>query len=835
MTFADLGLSPETLKAIEEVGYDTPTPIQAQAIPPVLMGRDVLGIAQTGTGKTAGFTLPMIDILASGRPKARMPRSLILAPTRELATQVAANFTLYGKYHKLTMALLIGGESMNEQQKILDRGVDVLIATPGRLIDLFERGSILLRDVKILVIDEADRMLDMGFIPDVERIVGLLPPLRQTLFFSATMGPEIKRLADAFLMNPKEIRVEPTRKAADTVEQGLVTVKAFDKREALRHLLRREEVTTAFIFCNRKRDVDVLERSLKKHGFDAVALHGDMAQYVRTERLEKFKRGEINLLVCSDVAARGIDVTEISHVFNFDVPSHAEDYIHRIGRTGRAGKSGRAFTIATPEDVKYLRSIENLLGKPIPPTHLEELVETSLDSENTGDSQTEGQGESRSDRGGRNSNRRNRGRNRDRAADSPVAATEDVVQVSPQEGTAQDSSKENKDRDARSDGQNRSNGNRNGGSNGDGGRKDRKDSRPASRGRRRGRWEDDPQNDVMEMDIRDDVIGFGGFTPAFLLEAPTFSDLSDDDEDEGSEVELVAKAEAITETPVAPDEEQKPKRKRTPRRRKPAETKAEEASLEDDISAPVSDQIQSDEIQSNEAQSDEAQSNETQSDEAQSDEPQSEEVQSDEAQSDEVQSDEVQSEVDASVKEALPLPAETETPVETAVERPEEPQTSAPSETTPEASNGTTDETSSPTEEESQAVNVEPSSEAVTEEAVVEEKPKRKRAPRKRATKAETEAAKAAAAETEASSGDTVEADPAAAEEKPKRKRAPRKKKVEAEEANTEASTEAPVEEKPKRKRAPRKRATAKTEEALSVTASEASEAPESAPEADPS
>ncbi|WP_339325383.1 DEAD/DEAH box helicase [Pararhodospirillum photometricum] len=366
MRFADLGLSPETLKAIEEVGYTTPTPIQAQAIPVVQQGRDVLGIAQTGTGKTASFTLPMIDILASGRAKARMPRSLILAPTRELASQVADNFTLYGKYQKLSMALLIGGESMGEQQKALDRGVDVLIATPGRLIDLFERGSILLRDVKVLVIDEADRMLDMGFIPDVERIVSLLPKMRQTLFFSATMDKEIRRLADAFLMNPKEVRVEQTQKAADTVEQGLVVVSHHDKRESLRHLLRREDVANAFIFCNRKRDVDILHRSLSKHGFDAVALHGDMPQYVRTERLEQFKKGEARLLVCSDVAARGIDISDVSHVYNFDVPTHPEDYIHRIGRTGRAGRLGKAYTIATPADAKYVRAIESLLGRPVP-------------------------------------------------------------------------------------------------------------------------------------------------------------------------------------------------------------------------------------------------------------------------------------------------------------------------------------------------------------------------------------------------------------------------------------------------------------------------------------
>ncbi len=337
MNFTDLGLSPELLQAVSEAGYTTPTPIQQQAIPYVQMGRDVLGCAQTGTGKTAGFTLPMIDILAAGRAKARMPRSLILEPTRELAAQVSIAFETYGKHHKLNMALLIGGEGFSDQERKLDRGVDVLIATPGRLLDMIERGKILLSDVKILVIDEADRMLDMGFIPDVERIVGFLPKIRQTLFFSATMPPEIRRLADAFLMNPKEISVAPPASPAATVEQALLVVDPMDKREALRRLIRAEQVRNAIIFCNRKKDVDILHKSLVKHGFDAVALHGDMAQANRTETLERFKTGEVQLLVASDVAARGLDIQGLSHVFNFDVPIHAEDYVHRIGRTGRAG------------------------------------------------------------------------------------------------------------------------------------------------------------------------------------------------------------------------------------------------------------------------------------------------------------------------------------------------------------------------------------------------------------------------------------------------------------------------------------------------------------------
>jgi superfamily II DNA/RNA helicase len=371
--FADLGLSESVLRAIAEMGYRHPTPIQEQAIPVVLMGRDVLGAAQTGTGKTAGFTLPLLDILTGSRARARMPRSLILEPTRELALQVAENFILYGKYLKLNHALVIGGESMTDQRDVLMRGVDVLIATPGRLIDMFERGSILLSDVKILVIDEADRMLDMGFIPDVERIVSLLPRSRQTLFFSATLFPEIRRLADAFLSNPKEISVSRPASVATTITEGLALVAEHDKRELLRRLIRTQKVQNALIFCNRKRDVDILHKSLTRHKFSVGALHGDMAQTVRFATLEKFKAGELQLLVCSDVAARGLDIGGLSHVFNFDVPHHAEDYVHRIGRTGRAGLEGRAFTIAMPDDRGAVEAIEKLTGHPIPPMNVEGL------------------------------------------------------------------------------------------------------------------------------------------------------------------------------------------------------------------------------------------------------------------------------------------------------------------------------------------------------------------------------------------------------------------------------------------------------------------------------
>ncbi len=371
--FADLGLSAEVLRAIADMGYRHPTPIQEQAIPFVLMGRDVMGTAQTGTGKTASFTLPMLDILSGSRARARMPRSLILEPTRELALQVAENFVQYGKYLKLTHALIIGGESMSDQKDVLNKGVDVLIATPGRLLDMFDRGTILLTDTKLLVIDEADRMLDMGFIPDVERIVSMLPATRQTLFFSATMGPEIRRLVNAFLQNPKEIAVSRAASVATTITEGLALVAEHDKREALRRLIREQNVQNALIFCNRKKDVDILHKSLTKHKFDAGALHGDLAQTVRFATLEKFKANELRLLVCSDVAARGIDIGGLSHVFNFDVPIHAEDYVHRIGRTGRAGLEGKAFTIAAPEDRYAVEQIEKLIGHPIPPVRVEGL------------------------------------------------------------------------------------------------------------------------------------------------------------------------------------------------------------------------------------------------------------------------------------------------------------------------------------------------------------------------------------------------------------------------------------------------------------------------------
>jgi superfamily II DNA/RNA helicase len=419
--FADLGLSSDLLTAVADAGYTTPTPIQAQAIPYVLMGRDVLGCAQTGTGKTAGFTLPMIDILASGRARARMPRTLILEPTRELAAQVSNAFEIYGKHHKLSMALIMGGESMSDQERKLDRGVDVLIATPGRLLDLFDRGKILLSDIKILVIDEADRMLDMGFIPDIERIVAMLPKIRQTLFFSATMPPEIRRLADAFLMNPKEISVAPPASPAVNVAQHILMVEELDKRAMLRRLIEQEDVKNAIIFCNRKRDVDILLKSLQKHGFDALALHGDMAQAKRTETLDKFRANQVRLLVASDVAARGLDIQGLSHVFNFDVPIHAEDYVHRIGRTGRAGNLGRAFTLAMPDDGKNVAAIVKLIGKEIPAMTLEGFEHPGFDEES-------GQ---RRGRGGRRPARSAGGESR--APRSPASAASEQPRAAPDE------------------------------------------------------------------------------------------------------------------------------------------------------------------------------------------------------------------------------------------------------------------------------------------------------------------------------------------------------------------------------------------------------------------
>ena len=405
MSFSHLGLSDKVLAAVAATGYTTPTPIQEQAIPHVLARRDVLGIAQTGTGKTAAFVLPMLTLLEKGRARARMPRTLILEPTRELAAQVKENFDKYGAGQKLNVALLIGGVSFGDQDTKLTRGVDVLIATPGRLLDHTERGGLLLTGVELLVIDEADRMLDMGFIPDIERICKLVPFTRQTLFFTATMPTEIRRITETFLHNPVKIEVSKPASTAVGVAQFQIGVgrEPHDKREMLRRLLRdATDLKNAIIFCNRKREVALLYKSLQKHGFSVGALHGDMEQSARTAALDQFRRGELPLLVASDVAARGLDIPETSHVFNFDVPHHPDDYVHRIGRTGRAGRAGTAISLVTPSDQKSILAIEKLIGQPIPRAEgdievdrsSEAPAQPSRDGERTGSRRRNGNRES---------------------------------------------------------------------------------------------------------------------------------------------------------------------------------------------------------------------------------------------------------------------------------------------------------------------------------------------------------------------------------------------------------------------------------------------------------
>ncbi len=576
VNFEYLGLAPETLRAVEEAGYTTPTPIQAQAIPVVLQGRDVLGIAQTGTGKTASFTLPMIDILSQGRARARMPRSLILEPTRELAAQVAENFEIYGKYHKLNMALLIGGVSFDDQERKLDRGVDVLIATPGRLLDHFGRGKLMMNGVDILVIDEADRMLDMGFIPDVERICSLITKKHQTLFFSATMPREIQNLVSKFLTDPKRIEVAPPSSTGANIEQFLVplnTSEAGAKRAKLRDLLRSEEVKNAIVFCNRKRDVDVVYRSLKKHGFNAAALHGDLDQGSRMEVLESFKSGTVQLLVASDVAARGLDIPSMSHVFNYDVPSHAEDYIHRIGRTGRAGRSGRTFMLSTPADSKWLRNVQSLIGKPIgvlgttTGTAISAAVAVPVAA--AADAETV-----RAEAGDEKRGKRRRRRKGDRGTataqttevtetpmEQPEAIEQQPVQ---QQATRMDETRRNKDQHR-----------------GDDRRRDER--RPDRRQSRDGRGERRYREDDFEP-----VVGLGDHVPEFLLRTFTIAPIGVDEDEEETDfldvdtdaddivtpetIEAVAEPEPEPEAPAAEASQptaSKPKRKRKRRSAKP--------------------------------------------------------------------------------------------------------------------------------------------------------------------------------------------------------------------------------------------------------------------------
>jgi superfamily II DNA/RNA helicase len=446
LSFSSLGLSPKVLSAVTDAGYTVPTPIQAGAIPHALEGKDILGIAQTGTGKTASFVLPMLTRLEKGRARARMPRTLILEPTRELAAQVEENFIRYGKNHKLNIALLIGGVSFEDQNRKLERGADVLIATPGRMLDHFERGKLLLTGVEILVIDEADRMLDMGFIPDIERICKLIPFTRQTLFFSATMPPEITKLTEQFLHSPVRVEVSRAATTAVGVTQRLVksASKGWDKRETLRRLIREEgdAIKNAIIFCNRKVEVADLFRSLIKHDFNAGALHGDMDQRARMTMLANFRDGKLKLLVASDVAARGLDIPDVSHIFNFDVPIHAEDYVHRIGRTARAGRSGKSFTLVTRADMRYVDAIEKLIGQKIE-WHDGDLSTVVASEED--ETPRRGRGKERAGRGRKGDDKKERGERKPRAARpaepeaaAPMQEIEPVAAAAPERRSRKD-------------------------------------------------------------------------------------------------------------------------------------------------------------------------------------------------------------------------------------------------------------------------------------------------------------------------------------------------------------------------------------------------------------
>ncbi len=503
MSFADLGLSPKLLEAIAAAGYEHPTPIQKEAIPPALLGHDVLGIAQTGTGKTASFTLPMIERLSKGRAKARMPRSLVLAPTRELAAQVAENFEKYGVNHKLTMALLIGGVSFGDQDSKLMRGVDVLIATPGRFIDQFERGKLLLSGIEVMVVDEADRMLDMGFIPDIEKIFKMTPMTRQTLFFSATMPPEIQRITDQFLHNPVVVKVDKPATAAATITQRIVRVPGKDdklKRNVLREMLRADDVKNGIIFCNRKSTVDVVAKSLQKHGFNARPIHGDLAQAFRTETLDKFRSDEVQFLVASDVAARGLDIPAVSHVFNFDVPIHADDYVHRIGRTGRAGLKGAAMMLVTPADGKHLDAILKTIGS----DEIEALDFTKFFEENpVSESRGRAKPESRSRRSPRSrSERSDRPRKEERAPKEKASQPEpEAINAPPAEPDSQPTRSEEPRRPRHERNEPRAERNNDNRNDSRSPRRERSDQRPS---RRR---ETPPEP----------VVGLGDHVPAFIL------------------------------------------------------------------------------------------------------------------------------------------------------------------------------------------------------------------------------------------------------------------------------------------------------------------------------
>ncbi len=552
-SFNGLGLDPKVLQAVADTGYTTPTPIQAEAIPHALQGRDVLGIAQTGTGKTASFTLPMITMLAKGRARARMPRSLVLCPTRELAAQVAENFETYAKHMKLSMALLIGGVSFKDQDRLIDRGVDVLIATPGRLLDHFERGKLMLNGVQIMVVDEADRMLDMGFIPDIERIFKLTPFTRQTLFFSATMAPEITRITTEFLHNP--VRVEVARQAttSETITQAVCmhTPSRKDrapkeKRDLLRAIIdgEGETLTNAIIFCNRKRDVDIVAKPLKKHGLDASPLHGDLDQSLRTKILGGFRDGELKLLVASDVAARGLDIPNVSHVFNFDVPIYSEDYVHRIGRTGRAGREGKAITLCLPFEEKYLASIEALVKKEVP--RMDNPLKNDASAPKADDKPA----------------RRSRPK-KEADKPKPVVTPEEKPVQPPKAETPKPAPREN---NRRSD-NNRADNNK----------------RP-QRGRGRGR------------DNGPSVIGMGDHMPAFMTRdlralqaAATPKEVEEEKSDIVEEqVEVIAEVVAVeTSVEEAP---KKPRRRRAPKKKVEETTDVEEASPETPVAEEVAEE-----------------------------------------------------------------------------------------------------------------------------------------------------------------------------------------------------------------------------------------------------
>jgi superfamily II DNA/RNA helicase len=500
MSFSNLGLSPNVVSAVEAAGFETPTPIQANAIPIAVTGRDVLGIAQTGTGKTASFVLPMLTRLERGRARARMPRTLILEPTRELAAQVAEAFELLGKNHKLTVALLIGGVSYDEQDKKLDRGADVVIATPGRLLDHRERGKLLLNGIEILVVDEADRMLDMGFIPDIERICKMLPFTRQTLFFSATMPPEIQRLADNFLHTPERIEVSPPATAASTIVQRLKKTSDAPaaKRQALRELMQEVDVKNAIIFCNRKKDVGVVYRSLHRHKFNVGALHGDMDQRQRMATLEAFRNGEIAFLVASDVAARGLDIPNVSHIFNYDVPVHPEDYVHRIGRTGRAGREGYAAMLVTPKDYKALKAIEAMLKEEI--TWLDGAIAPEEVAE--AEAADRGNGRGRSRRGGRRGGQRT-GRSRSEAKEAPASTSE------PQNAAEGETAEPKRADDRRNDGRR--------GKRGQGKRAEGQQSAAQDRGKRNDAPRGKTQGGKSQGKTQGRTQGMGDHVPAFMM------------------------------------------------------------------------------------------------------------------------------------------------------------------------------------------------------------------------------------------------------------------------------------------------------------------------------